>query len=230
MKIFNTALLISAALGLSTPVLAAGFAHQQSLTVSGQNLAVNETSARVLGNEQGQVALLDDVTDGLGKTKVPGFKMMIMSRASSINYQARPNKDGTWRDDRAIHRGSKVTFGIPVINGKPDISKAILLDMAVIADKPEATSFKAEDKVRPRGQQLLKKDTKVGKSILKISDLQLPDIASGERSGGGVKLTASTVLDGKPVSTTVNSTFQIVDIAKPELGRLFEADSRFVKK
>lgn len=230
MQKITAALLMSTAFGLAMPAMAAGFGHQHDVTLAGQNLPVNETSARVLGNDDGQVALVDDITDGLGKTKIPGFKIMVMSRASSLNYLARQNKDGSWRDDRAVHHGSKITFGVPVVNGQPDLSKAILLDMALIADKPDAAEFKAEDKVRPRGQQLLKKDTKVGKSSLKVLRLEMPDLASGEQSGGGVQLVATTVLDGKPVSTVINSTFQLVDVAKPAMSRMFNADPRFVKK
>lgn len=229
MNKITAALLISITLGTGLSALAAGFGHQHDITLAGQSMAVNETSARVLGDDRGAIALTDDITDGLGKTKIPGFKIMVMSRASSVNYLARQNKDGSWRDDRAIHHGSKITFGVPVIDGKPQLNKAVLLNVAVIADKPESDQFKAEDKVRPRGRQLVNKDTKVGKSSLEVTRLELPDLTSGEQNGGGVVLAASTVLDGQPVRTTINSTFQTVEVASPAMSRLFAADPRFVR-
>lgn len=222
-------LVVASTLGLAAPATwAAGFGHQQDLTVDGQQLKVTETSARVLGDATGKLAVVEDITDGLGAKKVPGFKMMVMSRASSVAFDGRQNDDGTWRDNRYIHRGSKITFGVPMVDGKPDLANAVLLSFAVIADKPEAAQFKAEDKIRPRGQQLLKKDTKVGASSLKVTALELPDMASGERNGGGIKLTATVELNGKKAEAVVDSTFQHFDVAKPD-SRSFAADARFVK-
>ena len=231
MKKLVSALLVSAALGSVAPAMAAGFGHQQDLTLNNKDLKVTETSARILGNAAGNGFLLvDDVTDGFGTQKVPGYKMMVMSRASSVAHDGRQGPDGKWRDNRAIHRGSKVTFGIPVINGKPDVNKAILLDMAVISDLDVPDTFKADDKIRPRGKQLLKKETKVEKPELKIERMSLPDLSTGETTGGGIQFTASVILDGQKVATKVNSTFQGFDVTKPDMLRPFETDARFFKK
>ena len=54
-------------------------------------------------------------------------------------------------------------------------------------------------------------------------------LASGERSGGGVKLNASATVNGKPLAVTINSTLREFDVAKPDAARGFGADARLVK-
>ena len=227
----STALFIAAALGLSSPAFAAGFAHQQDIRYAGQTLAVADTSARLLGNPQGNAPeLVADINDGLGKTKIPGYKIQIMSRSYSLAADARPAREGSgWSDNRAIHRGVKLLIGIPVHNGQADLAAAKLLSLALISDADTPNTFKAEDKIRPRGKQLVNKEAKLSRASLQLSELQLPDFASGERSGGGVKLNASATVNGKPLTVTINSTLREFDVAKPDAARGFGADARLVK-
>ena len=228
----TTALLIAAALGFSSlPAVAAGFAHQQDLTYAGKTLNVADTSARLLGNAQGNAPeLVSDIYDGKGKTKVPGYKIQIMSRSYSLDADARPARDGKgWMNNRSIHRGVKLLIGIPVQNGQANTANAQLLGMALISDADTPDTFKAEDKIRPRGKQLVRKETKITRPTLRLNELQLPDFASGERSGGGVKLQASANVDGKPMSVNINSTFREFEVAKPDAARGFNADARVVK-
>lgn len=230
-----TALLAAAALGAaSVSAAAAGFGHRQDVTIDGRDVKVMDTSARIIGNAAGTAPeLLADITDGKGARAVPGYKIMFMSRAYSLNHAARPPREGqtAWSDNRAIHRGTKVLVGIPVVHGKMQLNQTRLLDMAVIDDAHvDASSFKAEDITRPRGKQIAGNDAKVGASSVKISRLVLPDMATGERSGGGVVLEASAVIDGKTVATKVNSTFKDFDVAKPDNPRGFAVDERFFKK
>ena len=227
----STALFIAAALGLSSPAFAAGFAHQQDIRYAGQTLAVADTSARLLGNPQGKAPeLVADINDGLGKTKIPGYKIQIMSRSYSLAADARPAREGSgWSDNRAIHRGVKLLIGIPVHNGQPDLAAAKLLSLALISDADTPDTFKAEDKIRPRGNQLVNQEAKSTPPSLQPSQLQPPDFTSGERSGGGVKLNASATVNGKPLAVTINSTLREFDVAKPDAARGFGADARLVK-
>ena len=165
----STALFIAAALGLSSPAFAAGFAHQQDIRYAGQTLAVADTSARLLGNQQGNAPeLVADINDGLGKTKIPGYKIQIMSRSYSLAADARPAREGSgWSDNRAIHRGVKLLIGIPVHNGQPDLTAAKLLSLALISDADTPNTFKAEDKIRPRGKQLVNKEAKLSSSAMR---------------------------------------------------------------
>ena len=144
----STALFIAAALGLSSPAFAAGFAHQQDIRYAGQTLAVADTSARLLGNQHGNAPeLVADINDGLGKTKIPGYKIQIMSRSYSLAADARPAREGSgWSDNRAIHRGVKLLIGIPVHNGQPDLTAAKLLSLALISDADTPNTFKAKTK------------------------------------------------------------------------------------
>ena len=227
----STALFIAAALGLSSPAFAAGFAHQQDIRYAGQTLAVADTSARLLGNQQGNAPeLVADINDGLGKTKIPGYKIQIMSRSYSLAADARAAREGSgWSDNRAIHRGVKLLIGIPVHNGQADLAAAKLLSLALISDADTPDTFKAEDKIRPRGKQLVRKETRITRPSLQLNALQLPDFASGARSGGGVKLSASAMVDGKALNVNINSTLREFDVAKPDAARGFGADARLVK-
>ncbi|OSI17790.1 hypothetical protein BWD09_04995 [Neisseria dentiae] len=207
---------------------AEGFGHLQTLSVAGRNLPLTDTSARILGNKGGTAPqLVDDITDGLGKNKIPGYKIQIMSRAYSLAHQTRAPRQGqtAWSDNRHIHRGSKLLVGIPVKGGQMDLAGAQLLGMAVISDAAVPDNFKAEDKIRPRGKQLATREAKISSGKLKIERLVLPDMASGEKSGGGVKLSASVVIDGQTAVTDVNSTFTEFDTAKGD-ARGFAADKR----
>lgn len=79
---FKSALLAAALAASALPVAAEGFGHSQTMHIDGAPLRVMETSARVLGNAEGKAPLLlDDITDGLGPTKIPGYKLQVMSRA-----------------------------------------------------------------------------------------------------------------------------------------------------
>ena len=62
---------------------------------------------------------------------------------------------------------------------------------------------------------------------MKLSRLVLPDMQTGERSGGGVVLEASAVIDGKTVAAKINSTFREFDVVKPDRTRGFAVDERF---
>lgn len=215
----------------SVSAVAAGFGHQQDVSIDGRTVNVMDTSARIIGNAQGNAPqLLDHITDGKTARAMPGYKIMFMSRAYSLNHAARPprGEQTAWGDNRAIHRGTKVLVGIPVVNGKMQLNQARLLDMAVIDDASvDAAAFKVEDKTRPRGKQIAGNDAKIGQTSLKLSRFELPDMQTGERSGGGVVLEASAVIDGKTVTTKVNSTFREFDVAKPDNPRGFAVDERF---
>lgn len=226
---FKSVLLAAALAASALPVAAEGFGHSQTMHIDGAPLRVMETSARVLGNAEGKAPLLlDDITDGLGPTKIPGYKLQVMSRTWSLAAEARPAREGQtgWHDNRMIHRGTKLLLGIPVKNGQPDLPNAQLLGMAAISDvgSPE---FKPEDKLRPRGKQLATREAAISQPQLRVTALRLPDMVSGERSGGGVKLEASAMIGNQRVQTQVNSTFTEFDTAKPD-ARGFAADKRFV--
>lgn len=224
--------LLAALLGAGTPAWAVGFGHQQDVVYAQENMPVFETSARILSNAQGTAPeLVADIYDGLGKEKVPGYKIQIMARNASLAADARPLKDGKgWMHNRYIHRGAKIVVGIPVKNHQLELNQAVLLNVALIVDKPDNPKFKAEDKIRPRGMQLVRQDAKVHDGRVEVRDLQLPDMVSGETSGGGVKLTASALINGKPLHITINSTFQEFGLAKPDAARGFEADKRLFEK
>ena len=66
---------------LAASAFAADFAQEHTLTINGTPAYLAETSARVLGNAKGSAPeLVDDITDGLGAKKIPGYKVMIMGR------------------------------------------------------------------------------------------------------------------------------------------------------
>lgn len=228
MSFQKTAVLAALLAFTALPAAAQGFGSSQTMTIDGKPLRVAETSARLLADETGRAPLLlEDITDGLGKTKIPGYKLQVMSRTSSLAAEARPAREGgAWRDNRMIHRGTKLLIGIPVSNGYADIKNARLLSMAAISDE-DAPEFKAEDKLRPRGKQLLAKETPVRRPQFRLNALSLPNLQSGEKSGGGVKLEASAHIGAKHVATQVDSTFTEFSTAKPD-ARGFAADKRFV--
>ena len=232
MKSISRALLIVTLLPLTAlPVYASGFGHQQTLSINGQSLHIMDTSARILGDENGTAPLLlEDITDGFGRQKIAGYKIVMMSRSYSLTHHTRPPREGqqNWSNNRYIHRGTKVLVGIPVINGKMDINHAQLLNMAVISDQDASHSFQEEDKIRPRGKQLMRPSTQIQQVKFQLQALQLPNMKSGERSGGGVKLNVSALLDNNQVQTTMDTTFTEFSIAK--LGtRGFATDKRFIQ-
>ncbi|NOL50470.1 hypothetical protein [Pelistega europaea] len=232
MKRFSK-ILLAASLSLASSVtLAKGFGHQQTVNYAGQDVSVFETSARVLGNAQGTAPeLVNDIYDGLGKEKVPGYKIQVMSRNYSLAADALPLKEGNgWMDSRHIHRGIKLLLGIPVKDGKVELDHASVLALGLIIDKTDVPEFKKEDKIRPRGQQIVKKEAQLANVTVKVDELQLPDMESGETSGGGVKLSASADINGKPLKVSINSTFREFNTAKPDAKRGFNADARLIQK
>ena len=65
--------------------------------------------------------------------------------------------------------------------------------------------------------------------MLRIRELVLPSLKTGEASGGGVKLEAEATVDGKHIHTKLDSTFTRFYTAKPTSSAPFKADARFVK-
>lgn len=229
------ALILAAALGAaSLPALAEGYGNSQTMSIDGKALRVAETSARILANEAGNAPhLVDDITDGQGAQKVPGYKIMIMSRTYSSSAEARPPRQGSpnqnWGDVLHLHRGTKLVIGIPVTDGRMDLNAARLIDMAVVSDADAPAEFNPADKIRPSGKQLVAENTAVTNPRLRITRLSLPDLKTGEASGGGVQLEAEATLDGRRIQTAVNSTFTHFYSVKPRAARAFAADPRFTK-
>lgn len=223
-------LLLMSALGFAGNGFANGFGHTQELSVNGEALTVANTSARVLANnDRTELFLVDDIFDGLAANKQPGYKVMTMSRTSSLLSEARKTDDGGWRDDRMIHRGIKVLIGIPVTDGKMDLSKAAVLSSAVISDKSNPEFNKEKDIVRPRGKKIVKKDSQISDVKFSLTDLQLPNMQSGEQSGGGIKYSIDYTVNGsEKIHADVNSTFTIFYTATPEKNRGFSAEERFI--
>ncbi|MDO4878218.1 MAG: hypothetical protein Q3966_02850 [Neisseria sp.] len=233
MKKTVSTLILSAvfAAGTLTAAAVVDFGHEQALTIGGKPAHLNETSARILGNQGGSAPeLVDDIYDGLGAKKVPGYKIMIMGRTYSVTAETKPPKEGQsqWRETAYVHRGVKLIIGIPVARGKMDIAHARLLKMAVVDDDGGSAPHSQDEKIRPVGKQLMNKDVKVENPQLKITELDLPNMKKGETSGGGVKLEASATLDGKPVHTKIDSTFARFYTARPASSAPFKADGRFV--
>ena len=101
----------------AVPAFASDFGHEQALTIDGKPAHLAETSARILANETLTAPqLVEDITDGLGSQKIPGYKLMIMGRTYSVAAETKPPKEGQtqWRDNTFIHRGVKLFVGIPV--------------------------------------------------------------------------------------------------------------------
>lgn len=224
-------LALAAALA-AVPAFASDFGHEQALTIDGKPAHLAETSARILANETLTAPqLVEDITDGFGSKKIPGYKLMIMGRTYSVAAETKPPKESQtqWRDNTFIHRGVKLFVGIPVKNGKMDLASARLINIGVVDDNGGAAPHDEGEKIRPVGKQLMSPDTKVENVKLNIAKLTLPNMKLGETSGGGVKLEASATLDGKPIQTKIDSTFSRFYSAKPAATRPFMADVRFVK-
>ena len=196
------------------------YANQRFLTINKQDLPVSETSARLLTNQAGNAAeLVDDIYDGKANVAVPGYKIMVINRTSSIAAEGRV-RDGKIIDNRMIHRGSKSLIGIPVINNKPQLDRAVLLDLDIIYDEPSQPLAEGEV-LKPRGQKMTKSDVAVTNKQVRVQSLTLPNFASGENAGGGIIFEASAIVDGQPVTTGANSAFQIFDTTTPDKARGF---------
>ncbi|MGP5408115.1 hypothetical protein ACTXLW_10980 [Psychrobacter celer] len=185
------------------------YADTRYLTIAGKDYPVSESSARVVINEaKNAPELVADIFDGKGKAAVPGYKVMLMNRTSSIAAEARALDNGKVIDNRMIHRGSKSLIGIPVVNGQAQLKQAQLLDFDIIYDDLSKAVIKGEV-VKPRGTKLTKSDTAVTDKKVVLRSLTLPNIASGESAGGGIDFEASALIDGKVVKTGANSAFNI---------------------
>ena len=229
----RNAVILSTALGISASfcTYAADFGHEQTLTISGKPAYLAETSARVLANQNATAPeLVEDITDGFGAKKIPGYKLMVMGRTYSMAAETKPPKQGQtqWRENAYVHRGIKLYLGIPVTGGKMDLANAKLINIGVVDDEGGSAPHIPEEKIRPVGKQLMEKDAKIEKTKLHISALDLPDMGKGETSGG-VRLEAEAVIDGKPVHTKINSTFARFYTGKPASAGAFKADARFMK-
>lgn len=231
MKKFVSFALVAAVAVMTLPAFA-DFGHSQHMSIDAKDMRVSETSARLLVNEAGDAPeLLVDITDGHGAKKIAGYKLMVMSRTYSLAAEMRPPRDGAatavWGDVMRIHRGTKLTIGVPVkSDGEMDIANARLLDVAVVSDADTAAHFKDGDSVRPAGEQLVKEASVLRDAKLRIEKLEFPDLKSGEHSGGGVQLMAEVMIDGKLVKTQVDSTFTHFYTVKPRAARAFAADGR----
>lgn len=185
------------------------YADTRYLTIDGKDYPVFESAARVVINEaKNAPELVADIFDGKGKAAVPGYKVMLMNRTSSIAAEARALDNGKVMDNRMIHRGSKSLIGIPVVNGQAKLDQAQLLDFDIIYDDLSKAVIKGEV-VKPRGTKLTKSDTAVTDKKVVLRSLTLPNIASGESAGGGIDFEASALIDGKVVKTGANSAFNI---------------------
>ncbi|MGB2081766.1 MAG: hypothetical protein ACPHVJ_02355 [Psychrobacter sp.] len=185
------------------------YADTRYLTIDGKDYPVSESAARVVINEaKNAPELVADIFDGKGKAAVPGYKVMLMNRTSSIAAEARALDNGKVIDNRMIHRGSKSLIGIPVVNGQAQLKQAQLLDFDIIYDDLSKAVIKGEV-VKPRGTKLTKSDTAVTDKKVVLRSLTLPNIASGESAGGGIDFEASALIDGKVVKTGANSAFNI---------------------
>nr|WP_289057350.1 hypothetical protein [uncultured Psychrobacter sp.] len=185
------------------------YADTRYLTIDGKDYPVSESAARVVINEaKNAPELVADIFDGKGKAAVPGYKVMLMNRTSSIAAEGRKLDNGKVIDNRMIHRGSKSLIGIPVVNGQAQLKQAQLLDFDIIYDDLSKAVIKGEV-VKPRGTKLTKRDTAVTDKKVVLRSLTLPNIASGESAGGGIDFEASALIDGKVVKTGANSAFNI---------------------
>ena len=197
------------------------YANERSFKIDDVAYPVRETSARLLTNQAGTAPeLVADLYKGTGKTVVPGYEIMVINRTTSTAAEARTTNDGRIIDNVMVHRGTKALIGIPVLEGVAQLDKAVLLDLDVIYDdfsKPvaEGQSFK------PRGTKLTKNNVSVDDKQVTIRALTLPNYASGERSGGGINFSASATVEGKKVTTSANSTFEIFYTTTPDKARGF---------
>ena len=156
---------------------------------------------------------------------------MIMGRTYSVAAETKSPKEGQtqWREKAYVHRGVKLFVGIPVVNGKMDLAHAQLLNIGVVDDNGGASEHLPDEKIRPVGKQLMSESAKVEQPRLKISALDWPDMAHKATNGGGVKLEAEAVIDGKRIRTKMDSPFARFYTAKPTSSAPFKADARFVK-
>jgi len=197
------------------------YANTRYLTIDGKDYPVSETSARVVVNDaRDSQELVADIFDGKGKVAVPGYKVMLMNRTSSVAAEGRKLDNGNTMDNRMIHRGSKSLVGIPVVNGKAKLEQAQLLSFDIIHDDVSKNLAK-DEVVKPRGSKLTKSDASVTNKKVVIHSLTLPNIASGESAGGGVNFEASALVDGKVVKTGANSAFNIFYTATADKARGF---------
>ncbi|WP_131667660.1 hypothetical protein [Psychrobacter pygoscelis] len=197
------------------------YANQRYLDIVGKDFPLSETSARLLVNSQKNAPeLVNDIFDGKGQKAVPGYKIMVINRTSSVAAEARKTDDGKIIDNRMIHRGSKSLIGIPVVNGKAQVAQAQLLDFDIIYDDP-AQPVAEDAVVKPRGTKLTKNDVPVTNKQVKVQSLTLPNFVSGENAGGGIVFEASALVNGQPVKTGANSAFQIFYTATPDNARGF---------
>ena len=186
------------------------YKNERHMTIAGVSFPVSETSARILVGADGQPLLVDDIFDGKADTPVAGYRIMVMNRASSVAVEGRTLKDGKVIDNRMIHRGSKARIGIPVVGGKVALDKAVLLDLDIIYDDPNAPLAEGQA-FKPRGEKLTKKDVPVNDKKVVVRSFTLPNLATGENAGGGIDFTATATIEGKQVSTGANSAFQIFE-------------------
>lgn len=185
------------------------YADTRYLTIDGKDYPVAENSARVVINKaKNSPELVADIFDRKGQVAVPGYKVMLMARTNSVAAEGRKLDNGNVIDNRMIHRGSKSLVGIPVVNGQAKLDQAQLLDLDIIYDDVNKGLVEG-DVVKPRGKKLTKSDAVVTNKKVVVHSLTLPNIASGERAGGGVNFEASAMVDGKVVKTGANSAFNI---------------------
>ena len=197
------------------------YADNRTMHIGAAAYPIAETSARLLWNaEQNTPELVDDIFAGAQSTPVAGYKIMIINRSSSVAAEARTLSDGRVIDNRMIHRGSKALIGIPVVAGQPRLDKAQLLSFDVIQDDP-TQNLTSDATFKPRGKKLTKRDSTVTDQQVIIRALTLPNVASGERAGGGIDFEARAVVDGQQVTTSANSAFTVFDIATPDKARGF---------
>lgn len=232
MKAFAIATVAAGMVLASTAVLASPYANENNFAVDGKAMKVTETSARLLSTPDGSAPLLvDDITDGMGKTKVPGYKVMVMTRAISIALDARKKDDGSTDNLKTVHRGGKVLFGIPVKNGKMNTNDAKVLSLGLISD--DGKTFVQNNKdTAPSGEQKFNDASKVSALSYKISSLTLPNLKTGERAGGGIVYKLHTVVDGHTYDVSANTVFPSVEAkglpkhlsAFPVKANVFEAN------
>ncbi|MDN6276787.1 MAG: hypothetical protein L0J53_10125, partial [Psychrobacter sp.] len=130
------------------------YADTRYLTIDGEDYPLSEASARVVVNQAGNAQeLFDDIFDGEGEAVVPGYKVMLINRTSSLAAEGRALDDGRIIDNRMIHRGTKSLVGIPVVDGEAQLGQAQLLSFDVSYDDVDKAVAEGEV-VKPRGTKL----------------------------------------------------------------------------
>jgi len=197
------------------------YANTRYLVIDDNEYPVSETSARVIVNKaQNSQELVADIFDGKRTVAVPGYKVMVINRTSSVAAEGRKLDNDHVIDNRMIHRGSKTLIGIPVVNAQAKLEQAQLLDFDIIYD--DLTKELAEGEVvKPRGSKLTKSDTPITNKKVVVHSLTWPNIASGESAGGGINFEASALVDGKVVKTGANSAFNLFYTATADKARGF---------